>query len=106
MGIYPTWTTGRWWTIMARYPTLPFAVTTMELKEMYNQVQLWSSMLISELDSRDVEVDAKPTSNIYAVVTTGSIGRPRKGDIAYAASAGKFRGYVSTAASTEWQDLN
>lgn len=78
MGIYPTWTTGRWWTIMARYPTLPFAVTTMELKEMYNQVQLWSSMLISELDSRDVEVDTKPTSNIYTVVTTGSIGRPRK----------------------------
>jgi hypothetical protein len=91
---------------MARYPTLPFAVTTMELQEMYNQVQLWNSMLISELDSRDVEVDTKPTSNIYAVVTTGSIGRPRKGDIAYAASAGKFRGYVSTAASTEWQDLN
>ena len=106
MGIYPTWTTGRWWTIMARYPTLPFAVTTMELKEMYNQVQLWSSMLISELDSRDVEVDTKPTSNIYTVVTTASIGRQRKGDIAYAASAGKFRGYVSTAASTEWQDLN
>ena len=91
---------------MARYPTLPYALTTSELKEMYNQVQLWSSMLISELDSRDVEVDTKPTSNIYAVVTTGSIGRPRKGDIAYAASAGKFRGYVSTAASTEWQDLN
>ena len=91
---------------MARYPTLPYALTTSELKDMYNQVQLWSSMLISELDSRDVEVDTKPTSNIYAVVTTGSIGRPRKGDIAYAASAGKFRGYVSTAASTEWQDLN
>ena len=106
MGIYPTWPTGRWWTIMARYPTLPFAVTSEELKDMYNQVQRWSSMLISELDSRDVEVDTKPTSNIYTVVTTGSIGRPRKGDIAYAASAGKFRGYVSTAASTEWQDLN
>ena len=36
---------------MARYPTLPFAVTTEELREMYNKVQLWSSMLISELDN-------------------------------------------------------
>ena len=91
---------------MARYPTLPFAVTTMELQEMYNQVQLWSSMLISELDSRDVEVDTKPTSNIYAVVTTGSIGRPRKGDIAYSASTGKYKGYVSLGSETSWQDLN
>jgi len=91
---------------MARYPTLPFTTTNEELREMYNEVQRWSSMLISELDSRDIEVDTTPSTNIYAVVTTGSIGRPHKGDIAYAASAGKFRGYVSLGSETSWQDLN
>jgi len=40
------------------------------------------------------------------VVTVTSIGRPRKGDIAYSASSGKYKGYVSTATSTEWQNLN
>ena len=91
---------------MARYPTLPFTTTNEELREMYNEVQRWSAMLISELDSRDIEVDTKPSTNIYAVVTTGSIGRPRKGDIAYAASAGKYKGYVSLGAETSWQNLN
>ena len=91
---------------MARYPTLPFALTTSELKDMYDKVQRWSSILISELDSRDIEAESKPTSNIYAVVTTGSIGRPRKGDIAYSASSGKYKGYVSVGAETSWQNLN
>ena len=45
-------------------------------------------------------------TNIYAVVTVGSIKRPDKGDIAYSVSAGKFKGYVSTAGTQAWQDLN
>ena len=40
------------------------------------------------------------------VVTITDIGRPRKGDIAYAASAGKFKGYVSTTATQAWENLN
>ena len=36
----------------------------------------------------------------------GEIGSPRKGDIAYAASAGKFKGYVSTTATQAWENLN
>ena len=84
---------------MARYPTFP-------TRELYTTLETWSGLLTSELETRDVDVDSAPATNIYTVVTTGSIGRPRKGDIAYAASAGKFRGYVSTATSTEWQNLN
>ena len=45
-----------------------------------------------------------PTSVIVTTVT--EIGSPRKGDIAYAASAGKFRGYVSTTATQAWENLN
>mgnify|MGYP003143765874 CR=1 FL=1 len=29
-----------------------------------------------------------------------------KGDIAYSASTGKFKGYVSLGAETSWQNLN
>ena len=31
---------------------------------------------------------------------------PQAGDIAYSASTGKFKGYVSLGAETSWQDLN
>ena len=94
---------------MARYPTFPtrfINTSNEELRELYTTLETWSGLLTNELETRDVDVDATPSTNIYTVVSTGSIGRPRKGDIAYAASAGKFRGYVSTAVSTEWKDLN
>ena len=94
---------------MARYPTFPtrfIDTSNEELRELYTTLETWSGLLTSELENRDIAVETTPSTNIYTVVSTGSIGRPRKGDIAYAASAGKFRGYVSTAVSTEWKDLN
>ena len=91
---------------MARYPTLPFAFTVKDLNQVYQEVQRWSSVLINTLNSRDLQVDTKPSTNIYRVVTVTSIGRPSKGDIAYSASTGKFKGYVSLGSTTEWQDLN
>ena len=106
MGINTTWITGRRGKIMARYPTLPFNLIAEDAKTMYRAVQRWGSTLINELDSRDIEVNAKPSTNIYRVVTITSIGRPRKGDIAYSASTGKFKGYVSLGSETSWQDLN
>jgi hypothetical protein len=51
-------------------------------------------------------VDATPASHIYTVVTVTNIGRPLAGDIAYSASTGKFKGYVSSGSTTEWQNLN
>ena len=91
---------------MARYPTLPFTINTEDIQQMYREVQRWSSVLVNDLDSRDMEIDSKPSTNIYRVVTVTSIGRPRKGDIAYSASTGKFKGYVSLGSETSWQDLN
>jgi hypothetical protein len=101
---------------MARYPSLPvyhnrnyqtngeFSIE--DLRKMYEQVQEWSSVLIDELGSKDIEVDARPSTNIYTVVTITDIGRPSKGDIAYSINTGKFKGYVSLGAETSWQDLN
>ena len=94
---------------MARYPTFPTnfnGISNNELRELYNTIESWAALLVSELDSRDVDVDATPSTNIYAVVTVTSIGRPRKGDIAYSASSGKYKGYVSLGAETSWQNLN
>jgi hypothetical protein len=106
MGINTTSTTGRWGKIMARYPTLPMYLSNENLKSVYKQVQRWGSILINELDSRDLEIQNAPSTNIFRVVTITSIGRPRKGDIAYSASTGKFKGYVSLGSETSWQDLN
>jgi hypothetical protein len=94
---------------MARYPTFPtrfIDTSDEELRELYTTLETWSGLLTSELETRDVDVDAAPATNIYTVVTLSEIGRPRKGDIAYAASAGKYKGYVSLGVETSWQDLN
>jgi len=94
---------------MARYPTFPtrfMDTSDEELRELYTTLETWSGLLTSELETRDVDVDAAPATNIYTVVTLSEIGRPRKGDIAYAASAGKYKGYVSLGSETSWQDLN
>ena len=94
---------------MARYPTFPTSfngVTNDELRELYTTLETWSALLTNELENRDVLVDAAPSTNIYTVVTVTDIGRPRKGDIAYSASSGKYKGYVSLGAETSWQSLN
>ena len=94
---------------MARYPTFPtrfINTSDEELRELYTTLETWSGLLTNELETRDVDLDAAPATNIYTVVTVTSIGSPRKGDIAYSASSGKYKGYVSTATSTEWQNLN
>ena len=92
---------------MARYPELPtFIQSQADEHELYNFIQQWGAALINELDTRDIENNAAPSTNIYAVATVGTITRPRKGDIAYSVSTGKFKGYVSLGTETSWQDLN
>ena len=94
---------------MARYPDLPvmYNLKTEEANDTYNELRSWSGNLVNELETRDAQVNDTPSSNIYSVVTVSTIGRPRAGDIVYAASAGKFRGYVSTTATqAAWVDFN
>ena len=81
-------------------------IETDEVKNLYDTIQTWAAVLTNELDSRDIEVETTPSTNIYAVTTVTNIGRPRKGDIAYSTSSGKFKGYVSLGSETSWQNLN
>ena len=94
---------------MARYPEFPVIFPDdiqRGVAHVYNRFQQWGAALVNELDTRDQLEEATPASNIYAVVTVGSIERPDKGDIAYSVSSGMFKGYVSTAGTQAWQDLN
>ena len=96
---------------MARYPDLPMLFDyelndSPDSKKVYNKVEQWSGALLNELDTRDSQVDSTPSTNIYTIVTVTQIKRPRKGDIAYSVSSGKFKGYVSLGAETSWQNLN
>ena len=95
---------------MARYPAVPRIYNelkdTPKVEKVYRDLEQWGGALVNQLDTRDLQVDAKPSTNIYTVVTITEVGRPKKGDIVYAASAGKFKGYVSTTATQAWANLN
>jgi len=95
---------------MARYPAVPrlynYLKDNPEAERVFREISQWGGALVNQLDTRDQQVDAKPSTNIYTVVTITEVGRPKKGDIAYAASAGKFKGYVSTTATQAWENLN
>tara|TARA_R100001129_G_scaffold176125_1_gene149759 strand:+ start:16 stop:297 length:282 start_codon:yes stop_codon:yes gene_type:complete len=93
---------------MARYPDLPYLlnVTQEETRKVYNALEKWGAALVNQLDLRDQELEGAPATNIFTVVTVTDIGRPKGGDVAYSASSGKFKGYVSTAASTTWKDFH
>ena len=95
---------------MARYPAVPRAYDAFknspEADRVHREISQWGGALVNQLDTRDLQVDAKPSTNIYTVVTITEVGRPKKGDIVYAASAGKFKGYVSTTATQAWANLN
>ena len=81
-------------------------INTSYINNVYADDHTPKRILINELNNRDTVSESTPASNIYRVVTVTSIGRPRKGDIAYSASTGKFKGYVSLGSETSWQDLN
>lgn len=98
-----------WDEIMARYPDFPL-IFPEDVKRgvdyVYGRFQQWGAALINEMDTRDQVQDAAPSTNIYAVVTVGSIKSPDKGNIAYSVSKGKFMGYVSTAGTQAWEAFN
>ena len=91
-----------------RYPDLPLLFTLKDkaLQDLYNTVEKWGAALINELDTRDTIVDKRPSTNILVAVTVTQLQNPQKGDIAYSASSGKYKGYVSLGSETSWQNLN
>ena len=55
---------------MANYPRLPaYRMTTnMTAEEVYRELRQFSDLLGYELDTRDAQVDSKPSTNVYTVV--------------------------------------
>jgi hypothetical protein len=89
---------------MANYPNLPLYIPSREnLERVYDEILSWANQLAQELDLRDNQVDNRPATKVYSVVTVTEIGRPSPGDIAFSLGEEKFKGYVS---STGWVDLN
>lgn len=89
---------------MANYPNLPiYLPANANPNQVYDIILSWANQLAQELDLRDNVVDARPSTNVYAVVTVTEIGRPSPGDIAYSKDEEKFKGYTS---ATGWVDLN
>ena len=89
---------------MANYPNLPLYIPSREyLERVYDEIVSWANQLAQELDLRDNQVDNRPATKVYSVVTVTEIGRPSPGDIAFSLGEEKFKGYVS---STGWVDLN
>jgi hypothetical protein len=87
---------------MANYPRFTLNVQA-EIDEFKRTMIAWANELTRELDSEDIKTAALPSTKIYTVVSTGSIGRPANGDVAFSVSASKFRGYVQ---GTGWVDFN
>lgn len=89
---------------MANYPNLPLYIPSREnLERVYDEILSWANQLAQELDLRDNQIDNRPATKVYSVVTVTEIGRPSPGDIAFSLGEEKFKGYVS---STGWVDLN
>ena len=89
---------------MANYPNLPLYIPSREnLERVYDEIVSWANQLAQELDLRDNQVDNRPATKVYSVVTVTEIGRPNPGDIAFSLGEEKFKGYVS---STGWVNLN
>ena len=53
---------------MARYPNLPSLLNVVEpeTKRIYNTLEKWGAALINQLDLRDQEIEATPTTNIFS----------------------------------------
>jgi len=91
---------------MARYPEVSTFImvdlSNEESRTVYNEMQLWSGALINELDTRDIEVDAAPSTTVLSVVTVTDIGAPIAGNIAFSTGESTFKGFDGT----NWQDLH
>jgi hypothetical protein len=87
------------------YPnfSVNYNITDEELRQLYNDINSWASEIKFLLESRDIELEASPSTKIYSVVSVNEIGRPASGDVAYSASTGKFKGYVG---GTGWVNFN
>jgi|TARA_R110000744_G_scaffold30815_10_gene72781 hypothetical protein len=70
---------------------------------MWNTLTSFAAEMRNLLEYKDALEEATGAVRIIRVVSVGDIGQPDSGDVAYATSAEKFRGYTS---ASGWVDLN
>ena len=73
---------------MPRYPELSYykSLSSQELQQLYNDIQIWSAQLALELDARDTENQFAGASQINTAVTTTDFQGITGGRIVYALS--------------------
>ena len=88
------------------YPQLKqyFSLQNVDPQQVYNDMVDYAGELKFLLEQRDAQVNLAPATRFYTVVSTGEIGRPRIGDVAYTASSSQFQGFIN--ASVGWQPFN
>ena len=86
---------------MASYPKFPLTKPS-NADELHTDISRWANELTRELGTEDLRKNSTPSTKIYAVVTITDIGRPQQGDVAFAISATKFKGYTGSA----WVDFH
>lgn len=87
------------------YPELPqyTQIDKNDTEKLYQLLLSYAGELKFLLEARDEEIQNTPATKVLTVVTIASIGRPANGDIVFATSAGKYRGFVS---GTGWVDFH
>lgn len=86
---------------MANYPKFPLQ-KPLDADQLHNDVSRWANELTRELDTEHLRQSSAPATKIYTVVTITDIGRPQQGDVAFAISATKFKGYTGSV----WVDFH
>ena len=86
---------------MANYPKYPVNKPA-SADELHSDLTRWANELTRELDTESLRQDSAPSTKIYTVVTITDIGRPQQGDVAFAISVTKFKGYTGSA----WVDFH
>lgn len=88
---------------MANYPRFSGYLSPRTIMELYESLKSWSNEFGRELDLRDAQVDGRPATKILTEVTVTDIPNPQNGDVVFAVSAGKYKGYVS---GTGWVNFH
>tara|TARA_B100001093_G_scaffold58240_1_gene49265 strand:- start:126 stop:392 length:267 start_codon:yes stop_codon:yes gene_type:complete len=88
---------------MANYPRFSGYLSPQTVIELYESLKSWSNEFGRELDFRDSQVDGRPATKILTAVTVTDIPNPKNGDVVFAVSAKKYRGYVE---GTGWVNFH
>ena len=88
---------------MANYPRFSGYLSPQTVIELYESLKSWSNEFGRELDLRDAQVDGRPATKVLTVVTVTDIPNPKNGNVVFAVSAEKYKGYVE---GTGWVNFH